>query len=215
VKAWLAAAFAVVAMFAIATSCSINHRSDGFACTKPSDCSDGRECINGDCVVPNGQIDAMMMIDSKIPPDGNECPVGCTSCNLTSMTCNIDCAAGADCSAQVVCPAGWNCNIKCSVNDECRNGIDCTQANSCNLTCSGRGTCAGVMCGTGKCTASCTGANACRGVDCSQSCACDVTCANNNSACFDPGVICPAGGFPGACDTGLGCTSQQIGCNRC
>jgi len=215
VKVLLVSAIVVAALFAAATSCSINHRSDQFACSKPSDCSDGRQCINGSCVVPGGDIDAPMPIDGKVPPDGNECPQACTSCDLGSKTCNIDCAAGADCGHTITCPAGFNCNIKCTVNDECRSGIDCSNATSCNLTCSGSRTCEGVDCGTGKCTASCTGTNSCRGVNCSNSCACDVTCNGNVGACFDPGVTCPPGTIPGACDTGLGCTSQQIGCSSC
>jgi hypothetical protein len=214
VKVLLASAIVVAAMFAIVTSCSINHRSDQFACTKPSDCSDGRECINGECVVPGGVIDAAMTIDVKVV-DANQCPDGCTSCDLGHMVCTIDCATGGNCDRPVTCPAGWNCVIKCTVNDECRSGIDCSAAKSCSLTCSGSRSCESVTCGMGKCSATCTGMGSCRDVDCTQSCACDVTCSNNIGACLNPGPMCPAGTFPGACDNGLGCTSQGIGCSSC
>jgi hypothetical protein len=215
VKVLLASAVVVATMFAIVTSCSINHRSDQFACSKPSDCSDGRQCINGECVVPGGEIDAMMTTDGKPPPDANLCPDACTSCDVHSMSCTIDCAAGADCGHPITCPAGWNCNIKCTVNDECRSGINCVEAKSCTLTCSGSRACENVTCGSGKCTASCTGLGSCRDVDCTNSCACDVTCTNNNGSCINPGVFCPAGVIPGSCDNGLGCTSSAPGCSSC
>jgi hypothetical protein len=216
VKVLVATVMTVAMMFVIATSCSINHRSDQFSCSKPSDCSDGRECINGSCVVPGGDIDAAPGDGKPPPPDGRTCPDGCTSCDFNTMKCTIDCAGGADCTRELACPAGgWNCIFLCTVNDACSNGIDCSQAKSCSLTCSGARSCDNVNCGTGKCTASCTGTNACRGVDCSQSCACDVTCNGNVGACFDPGVFCPLSSVVGTCDTGLGCTSQPTGCHHC
>ena len=214
-KAVALASLVLLAAFAAVTSCSISHRSGEFQCTKQQDCMNGRECINGYCVLPGGEIDARMP-DGHPQPDANLCPSACTTCDVPNMMCTIDCAAaGADCSHAVTCPAGWNCIIKCTVNDECRNGIDCSLAKSCNLTCSGSRTCEPVNCGAGKCTATCTGFSACRGFDCSGSCACDVTCNPNVSACFDPGVTCPLSTTFNSCDTGLGCTSQPLGCHNC
>ena len=33
-------------------ACSIQHRSDEYACTKQADCNNGRICTDGLCVVP-------------------------------------------------------------------------------------------------------------------------------------------------------------------
>lgn len=199
---------------ALAASCSIEHRSDAFACEKQSDCSGGRVCSEGFCVLtnvppsdgPRPEQDG----DIEPPPDApipSECPPQCTSCNKESRECTIDCGS-TDCTAQVVCPAGWSCDIQCNRQNSCRNGVNCLDAKSCTLDCSGDGACRNVACGPGRCNVTCSGNASCRSVSCSQSCACDVECGQNASC---ETVICSS--F--ACETFDGCTSQTIGCDIC
>jgi hypothetical protein len=211
VLAW----FSVLVLVAVAGgSCSINHRSGDFECTKQADCTGGRTCTGGYCVFPGGGIDAPKGDGPIIGPDGpmpdgnSGCPVQCTSCNTGTHTCRIDCAQ-TSCNGQVVCPAGWNCDVACSVSNSCRSGVTCPATGSCNITCSGAGSCRSLECGAGKCDVSCTGASACRGVDCNMSCGCDVKCGNG-AACDL--VTCTS--F--SCDTGLGCSSTMLPtCDTC
>jgi hypothetical protein len=214
-KAVVATWFVLAVAVGIASSCSITHKSDALACTKQSDCAGGRQCINGYCVV-SGEIDA-----PAPPPDGMKiidadlCPAQCTKCEMSTMTCTIDCAGGGGCDATVTCPAGWNCNILCDVGNSCRAGVDCTQGASCDITCSGTSSCRGVVCGLGRCDVTCSGASSCRGVDCSESCACDVACSGPQS-CANGAITC-AHGFEcrGGSTTILGCTSMPNGCDTC
>lgn len=211
VVAWLS----VLVLASIsAGSCSINHRSGEFECSKQSDCPDGRVCTGGYCVVPGGTVDAPKSDGPAIdgtPGDGpmNNCPPQCTSCDQGSHTCKIDCAV-TSCNSQVVCPTGWNCDVACTVSNSCRSGVKCPAgANSCNITCSGTGSCRSLECGTGKCDVACTGSMSCRGVDCGNSCGCDVKCG--------PGATCEAVQCTAfQCDTGLGCSSMVVpSCRTC
>ncbi len=239
VAAWLVAlSFAVV----IASSCSINHKSDDYACQQQSDCDAGRECISGFCVVtgttPNdARIDAPGDRPKDAPaPDSQNCPAQCTSCNTNENTCIIDCAQ-TDCGNDpIVCPPGYRCDIRCSTSGACDEGIDCSDAESCNITCSGPGSCQGVNCaGAADCTATCSGQNSCRGMlciggdcdftcngsgscrqlDCDGACACDVRCG--------PGSDCSLISCPDNENTflmcrgpqGRGCNSMPAGCNTC
>jgi hypothetical protein len=204
----LVALWLVVLGFAIitASSCSISHRSDDFACTKQSDCSTGRTCTDGYCVAPQ--------LDSGVNTDGpTNCPAQCTSCNTNAKTCTIDCALnGTACNQQVTCPVGWSCNIDCSTPNSCRNGVTCANSQACTITCSGAQSCRTLTCGAGRCNVDCIGNGSCRNVTCGQACACDITC-QANSLCAN--LTCKA---PPNCTAQvplLGCTSLTIGCNTC
>ncbi|MBL0215175.1 MAG: hypothetical protein IPQ07_14965 [Myxococcales bacterium] len=209
VLAWLT----VLGLTAItASSCSINHRTGEFECTKQADCSGGRTCTGGYCVLPGGTVDAPKgdgpTTDGQIDGNNNVCPQQCTTCDFGSHTCKIDCAV-TSCNAQVVCPVGWNCDVACSVTNSCRNGVTCNGPNACTITCSGANSCRTLECGTGKCDVVCSGSMSCRGVACGNSCGCDVKCGGT-AAC--EGVACTS--FQ--CDTGLGCSSTlNASCDTC
>lgn len=194
----------------VLAACSIQHRSDEYACTKTADCNNGRSCVEGYCVIATAA-------DAPRPPsdtpnntgsDAASCPAGCSACNVAQHTCTIDCRM-SNCNGQVACPAGYKCNIMCDTDNSCRNGVDCQAALSCNLTCSGTGSCRNIQCGMGPCDVSCSGAGSCRNVACDNSCACDVTCTGNQS-CGDT-IQCTSLG----CSTGLGCTSVPSFCHSC
>ena len=160
VLAWLA--IICVALIS-AGSCSINHKSGEYECTKQADCDTGRQCIGGYCIVPGGAVDAKTIDGPKadarlIDAPNSDCPPQCTSCNTGSKTCNIDCGlTNCNGNSAIVCPAEYSCAITCSTNNSCSAGIDCTAAKSCAITCGGQGSCRGIECGTGDCDVKCTG----------------------------------------------------------
>ncbi|MBX3161104.1 MAG: hypothetical protein KF773_34405 [Deltaproteobacteria bacterium] len=171
---------------ALCAGCSIQHVSDELACTGPADCTGGRSCVNGFCVVATSA----------------ECPGACDSCDAATMTCTID----VDNNGRVTCPAGWNCAISCPGNGTCRN-VDCGDAKSCAIQCSGRNTCGDISCGDGRCAVSCAGEGSCKRVACKDACACDVACSGANS--------CDRATCPSQCEAGAGCASQPAGCSHC
>ena len=198
----------VIALVLLA-ACSIQHRTGEYACTKQSDCNNGRTCTDGFCVLPGGgNPDAPKTVDGATHADANGCPPGCSTCDTTKHTCTIDCRS-SNCNGAVACPAGYKCDIQCDTDNSCRNGVDCTAALSCNVTCSGNSSCRNVSCGLGPCDVSCSGPSSCRGVACGNSCACDVTCTGSQS-CGDTAVCTSF-----ACKSGLGCTSVPTVCHSC
>ena len=215
VVAWLA----VVALAVItAGSCSVNHRSGDYACTGPSDCRDGRVCVDNFCVAPGTTPVDASRADAPMPqPDANACPAQCSSCNVAAKACTIDCAVKSCVGTQIVCPQGWNCDVLCSTPNSCRSStpgtpaVVCTGTLSCNVTCSGDYSCRGVACGTGPCNVACEGLNSCSSVRCNNACSCDVACGNLASC---SNVFCTSS----QCYDGLtgGCSSQQAAsCDTC
>jgi hypothetical protein len=199
---------AVISIAIVATSCSVNHRSDQYACSQTSDCEGGRVCDNGFCIVA-GSIDAPRPADGpQQTPDANNCPAPCTSCNIQQKTCTINCQT-ANCTNTVTCPAGYKCDIQCNADNSCRNGVNCQMAASCNIDCTGKQSCQNVQCGSGPCDVGCIGPASCRGVACNNSCACDVVCTGNQS-CAE-GILCSSLG----CRSGSGCTSVPAFCHAC
>lgn len=192
------------------TSCTINHRSDQYACTKNSDCDPGRTCSDGFCISGGNIIaDAPKGDAPKSPDGGNACPSQCTSCNSATKSCVIDCSmANGACNEEITCPAGFKCDIRCNSEGACRKGINCLQAASCQIACASRQSCEDVVCGPGACSLTCNGVNSCRDVSCGNSCACDVTCTGSQS-CL--GVQCSSL----ACRSGLGCSSASSFCHSC
>jgi len=195
---------AVVAAL-VASSCSIHHRSDDYTCTTNTDCTDGRICDNGFCVV-SGSIDAAKGDAGRA--DANNCPAPCTTCNVQQKTCTVNCQS-ANCNDMVTCPAGYRCDIMCNTENACRNGVTCTQATACNVECTGKQSCEDIICGAGPCDVACIGPASCRNVLCGSSCACDVVCTGAQS-CAD-GILCSSL----ACDSGSGCTSAPALCHSC
>lgn len=172
-------AIAVVAGVAIAVwSCTVNTKTDKLACTVQADCSGGRVCESGFCVIdPNAKLDAAIDIDAAV------CPPACDSCDFPSGTCMITGTGGA-----VTCPASWHCNIVCTSTGAC-GAVTCTDAAACDLTCTGSGACQDLTCGDGRCTQICQGSGACGNTSCASSCKCDVTCSPVFGACGT--MTCP------------------------
>jgi len=200
---------------ALLASCTVNKRSDDFACETTADCSDGFTCNNGICVstTPPGQDGGPGDPDAPPKPDAFVCPAQCTSCKLDTHTCKVDCGASpATCNAPINCPAGFNCEIICSTPSGCAN-VNCSQGESCKIDCKASGTCKTVTCGEGPCEVGCDGQNSCRSVDCSNSCACDAQCIGLGSCAL--ALTCQGTGI--ACNTAnpRGCTSMRDGCNTC
>jgi hypothetical protein len=197
--------FVVIAVLA---SCSINHRSEQYACQVNDDCSGNRVCDNGFCIVA-GSIDA-----AKPPSDARtdmNCPAPCTTCNLTQKTCTINCQS-TNCTNNVItCPTGYRCDILCNVDNACRDGINCKMSAACNVDCTGKSSCEKVQCGPGPCDINCSGVSSCKDVSCANSCACDVTCTGNQSC--QSGITCTS--LACRSTTGLGCTSVPAFCHSC
>lgn len=211
-KLVFALAIQVGIVFALASSCSITHKSGDFACTKTSDCNTGRDCVDGFCVVAGTeQVDSPMTSDGRGSGSGsgsNGCPAQCTTCSVSQHTCVIDCM-GTDCSGSVTCPVGYSCDVKCDTDNSCRNGVQCAGTTSCTVECSGKNSCQNVQCGTSKCDVECTGIQSCKSVSCGSSCACDVRCTGTSS-CGDT-ITCTSP----ACHIGLGCSSFPTTCHSC
>jgi hypothetical protein len=203
--------FVLACCLVVAAGCSVSHRSGDFACKTTADCSRDRTCVEGLCVV--SAVDAGAKADGPPIGDAAVCPSQCTSCNVATKSCTIDCAlSGNACNQAITCPAGWDCIIGCSTNGSCRNGINCQNSKSCTITCGAAQSCRNVSCGAGPCNIDCAGNGSCRDVSCGASCACDVTC-RINSACLN--LTCKS---PPDCTGPLpfgGCTSQNPGCNTC
>jgi hypothetical protein len=206
-------AIQVGVVFALASSCSITHKSGDFACTKTSECDTGRDCVDGFCVVSGTeQIDSPAGTDGHGSGSGsgsNGCPAQCTSCSVSQKTCVIDCQGGADCSGAVACPPGYSCDVKCDTDNACRSGVQCAGTTKCTVECSGKNACQNVQCGTSACDVECTGTMSCKTVTCGASCACDVKCIGTQS-CGDT-VTCTSA----ACHIGLGCSSLPTTCHSC
>ena len=181
-----------VAALGASLACAGQRRSDDFVCTRPSDCADGRDCVDGFCVTGGGGG-----ADAAARDGAGACPPQCTSCQ--AGVCRIVCA-DADCGA-IVCPAGMACDVTCTGSSACMDGVDCSRAASCQVACIGPRACQnGVECGQGPCDVTCTGDAACDdGVDCSDACRCQVVCSGR---CAIP-ASCPD----------LDCETPQDGCS--
>jgi hypothetical protein len=196
----------VVAAIAVTSSCSINHRSDSYACTQNADCDGGRVCSDGFCVTAASAVDAPRGDGPR--GDATGCPGQCTSCNTTQRTCTINCQL-TNCQNLVTCPSGYRCDIACNVDNACRNGVNCGSAAACNIDCTAKESCQGVVCGPGPCDVGCSGPSSCRNVSCGPSCACDVLCTGNQSC--QQNISCSSL----ACRSGSGCTSVPALCHSC
>lgn len=238
VGAWLTT---VVLAGALATSCSINHKSDGYVCTQQSDCdriAPGRLCLGGYCVEDRSPRDARIDTDAaEVPVDARPdapqppvCPSQCTSCDTTTLECKIDCMQSNCATQAVVCPPGWNCDIACNTLNACTEGIDCTMGASCTIACTGRSSCHDLECGGADCDVTCSGRSSCRRLSCGTG-ACDIDCSGQDSCraleCSDAcacdiqcsfsstcqQITCPAPECRGQFQRG--CSSQPQGCDTC
>jgi hypothetical protein len=201
----------LTALVAMLAACSVERRSEQFACTEPADCESGRRCIDGWCVVEG---DAPIVDGSSggsdAPADALECPPGCTRCD--GAVCVIECTEPNSCATRIVCPPGVACRVRCTGAASCAGGVDCASAPTCQIQCATEGTCRGaLLCGDGPCDISCSGGGSCiAGVSCESSCACSVTCQGSNSC--SPAAACPAD----ACRSGAGCsTDPAAACDTC
>jgi len=188
----LACAIALAMMTVPAASCLVSNRAPDFECSTTTDCTDGRICTSGYCVVGEEQED---------------CPSPCTSCDLGTMDCTVDCSEGS--CGDLTCPTGFDCTVNCDAGS-CGD-IDCGGAESCTVNCEGGGACGNVTCGAGECDIDCQGGSACGDVSCADSCQCDVTCANATSCGT---VSCPTSDTGDPCTDADGCDSGPTGCEK-
>jgi hypothetical protein len=183
---------------ALIASCFVDRRSNDFECETEAQCTGGRICEDGFCIMP------------PTP----ECPEDCNAgCDLELMTCNIGCSLPGQCDLTIDCPFGFECTINCSAPGACSN-IYCDGAESCEIACTASNACGSIECGDGKCTVVCSTGNACGDVDCSQSCACDVACTGVGCDLSCPSVPASECTLDGTLDTPCSSTSQA-GCSTC
>ena len=170
-----AALLAVVVAFA--AGCSIDHRSDTYACTTSADCSDGRRCDNGYCIV-TGSLDAPRADAKKPTGDASNCPPG--------YKCEIECNVDNACRNGVDCTAAASCSVDCTGKGSCE-GVECGPG-PCDVGCSGPSSCRGVACNNScACDVLCTGSQSCQeGIQCS-SFACRST---NGRGCTSVPALC-------------------------
>lgn len=197
-------------------ACGIESRSEAYLCQGPSDCSDGRICKGGWCVV-GGSIDAgapdasLVVIPDAAPPEPDAapiCPAVCSRCE--DGVCFIDCLGDTSCISRVTCPAGLACAVECGGVLSCQSGVSCGGATECEVSCSGQQSCfGGVECGAAACAVECGARDSCAfGIDCSDSCACETDCSGPDSCDIQP--ECPAG-----CSDGFDCFSNERECDVC
>lgn len=213
---------ALAGLAASLAACSIEGRSGEFACAVPEDCTGGRTCEAGWCVLPGGDgdggggpvIDAAPGRDAPAPLDGAAAVCSeaiCDQCDGDG-TCVFLCASAGSCPAAVQCPAGIPCRVVCNAIDSCAGGVDCTLATSCEVDCRKNGACAGpIACGAGRCDVECSARDTClTGVDCGDSCACATRCSGAGACPLAP--ECPFA----SCVEGDGdCTADGADCDAC
>lgn len=187
-------------------ACTVDRKTEQFACGDGDSCPSGRHCVDGYCI--SGAT------DGGPGQDSNNCPSPCDSCDIAARTCQVLCDSANECSS-IVCPAGYTCAISCLSNSAC-NFVNCDQAAACTVTCSGNRACGAITCGAGPCDVTCTSTNSCDAISCSDSCRCDVDCNAGNCGA----LACPGGSGAQSCTTdgnfGSPCSSSaQDGCNTC
>lgn len=222
--------FAIALLVAVvASACSINHRSDAFACESDTDCTEpGRICAGNVCVLAASDAGRDAPRDDAPPSDGrlpdagdplpdappSGCPDTCTSCETGDdgvRTCIVDCDENpARCGAQINCPPGLACDVRCTRPGSCREGVRCDPTLPCAVSCTGDNSCEDIRCGAGTCFVDCAAAGSCEDVRCGASCACDVDCAFDAS-CAE--IDCTGQNSCDALDGG--CNSQRFGCDTC
>lgn len=199
-----------LAALLVLASCTVDRKSTVLACTMQSQCTDGRICDQGYCVLPSGTNPQDGGHDGPQQLDSSGCPGECTSCDIAASRCEIDGFGGAN----LACPAGWNCTIECLGTAVCGT-IACDQAASCDVSCIGSAACGAITCGAGRCQADCQGAGACASVDCEMSCRCDVSCPTGDCG----QLMCPQrpGGTYCTSDgtAGRPCKSAAGQCHSC
>lgn len=140
----------------------------GTPLTNGTSCGTNATCQNGNCV---GALCGNGVIDS-----GEQCDLG-TAVNGThqgcSASCQLDCQAATDCSAQATCN-GTTCvaaTVQGQMVKKCQTGTNAAKCTTCTGgLCNGSGTCAASTCGDGCIDAS-------RGETCDPpSSTCDASC---------------------------------------
>ena len=148
----------LVGLAIAAAGCLVSRRSPDLECSATTDCTGGRTCNGGYCVL-----------------DG--CPAGCTSCDTAAKTCAITCTAAGACS-NVTCPTGYSCDIAGATGAAC-GAITCSTGR-CTITCAGANACGAIDCASAcacdvTCVGSGCGAESCpaRGGACTSGGNCD------------------------------------------
>lgn len=210
-------ALAAAALAALA-ACAIDSRSELYQCDALQDCSNGRVCRAGWCVVPGDDgpgRDAGVSIPDAAgtgtdqEPDASTCPAACTSCD--DGACQVDCRDNDSCRDLIVCPPDLPCTVICDGTDSCASGVDCSAASSCDVRCTSPRACSGrIECGDGSCEVTCDARDTCAGgIDCADSCSCETSCSGSRSC--DVAPDCPL--F--FCSDGLDCDADDLECDLC
>jgi hypothetical protein len=191
-----ARAGAVIGALAAAAvaSCFVGRKSSDFECADSSECTDGRTCDRGYCVVPT-------------------CPEECNAgCDLIAKTCQIACTLSGACGS-FSCPTGFACTIQCSAPNACGRIACEAGVTSCKITCSTSNACGDIDCEAGvDCDVGCSTNNACGEIDCGAACKCNVKCLAG--AC--DGMTCPSAGSAACANASTGeCSSAMAGCATC
>ena len=179
----------------------------------PAACTGG--CSAGVCIVVGSDQVAVCpaLMPCRISCEDNTCGLG-VDCSLAT-DCHIRCLGDLACEGPIECGTGA-CHVECGGTGNgnmCLSSIDCRRSSSCEIGCLGNSACLGpITCGSGRCSVQCGGTGAggmCAGaITCNTSCACDVTCAGGSSCAGT--ITCP-----NHCDSWLGCTSAEAGCDSC
>lgn len=131
----------------VLASCTVDRKSETFACTTASDCADtSRSCENGYCV--------------RSSQSG--CPDHCTACNtdVTPHTCTVTNTGGDS----FTCPSGFQCLLTCGGGSGSTCGdITCNDKSQCLISCDGANSCGDIHCSSAcACDVTCT-SGACQG----------------------------------------------------
>ena len=150
------------------SGCNFDERSGTFACATQMDCSDGRVCEMGWCVVSESQVpDADLPLDAAMPDNR------CVACE--SGACSDHCA-GAQCAYECAVD-GCQCSFSCTEASMTCNGT-CNSETICNIDC-GKGRQCHATCKSGSiCDVDCTGVKDCKRVSCEGNAQCILNCTD-------------------------------------
>ncbi|MCC6750193.1 MAG: hypothetical protein IT371_21175 [Deltaproteobacteria bacterium] len=145
-------------------------------------------------------------------PDALTCPPGCTSCDLGARVCRVTCN-GTGSGPCPTCPTGWGCELTVEVTNR---AVRCSGPESCRISCTGINSCnAGLECGSGPCSVTCSGHGSCTQVDCAKhdSASCNVTCQAGTNVC--PGdVQCGTKGCAVSCSGASPGSCKKVDCSK-
>ena len=122
-------AIQVGVVFALASSCSITHKSGDFACTKTSDCNTGRDCVDGFCVVLRHRADRFADWNRRGTARQRQrqqrLPGAVHELQRQPEDVRDRLPGRRRLQRPGRLPAGYSCDVKCDTDNSCRNGVEC------------------------------------------------------------------------------------------